>query len=27
VEFGESKQVFEAPQQKHTQDYIRGAFS
>jgi phosphate transport system ATP-binding protein len=27
VEFGESKQVFEAPREKHTQDYIRGAFS
>ena len=27
VEFGESKQIFEAPQQKNTQDYIRGAFS
>ncbi len=27
VEFGESKQVFEAPQEKHTQDYIHGAFS
>jgi phosphate transport system ATP-binding protein len=27
VEFGESKQIFEAPQEKHTQDYIRGAFS
>ena len=27
VEFGESKQVFEAPREKHTQEYIRGAFS
>ncbi len=27
VEFGESKQIFEAPQEKHTQDYISGAFS
>jgi phosphate transport system ATP-binding protein len=27
VEFGESKQIFEAPQQKHTQEYISGAFS
>jgi len=27
VEFGESKQIFEAPQHKHTQDYIHGAFS
>jgi len=27
VECGESKQVFEAPREKHTQEYIRGAFS
>jgi phosphate transport system ATP-binding protein len=27
VEFGESKQVFEAPREKHTQEYISGAFS
>jgi phosphate transport system ATP-binding protein len=27
VEFGPSKQVFEAPREKHTQDYIRGEFS
>ncbi|HYV67308.1 MAG TPA: phosphate ABC transporter ATP-binding protein PstB [Myxococcales bacterium] len=27
VEFGRSKQIFEAPQQKYTQDYIRGEFS
>jgi len=27
VEFGHSKQIFEQPQQKHTQDYIRGEFS
>jgi phosphate transport system ATP-binding protein len=27
VEFGQSKQLFEAPAHKHTQDYIRGEFS
>jgi phosphate transport system ATP-binding protein len=27
VEFGNSKQVFQDPQHKHTQDYIRGEFS
>jgi len=27
VEFGESKQVFEAPREKYTQEYIRGTFS
>jgi phosphate transport system ATP-binding protein len=27
VEFGESRQVFEAPREKHTQEYIRGEFS
>jgi len=27
VEFGESKQVFENPKEKHTKDYIRGEFS
>jgi len=27
VEFGESKQVFEAPREKHTQEYISGTFS
>ena len=27
VEFGTTEQIFEAPQQKHTQDYIRGEFS
>jgi phosphate transport system ATP-binding protein len=27
VEYGESRQVFEAPQEKHTQEYIRGEFS
>ena len=27
VEFGDSKQIFEAPKEKHTQDYIRGQFS
>ena len=27
VEFGDTKQVFEAPREKHTQDYIRGEFS
>ncbi|MGO9108373.1 MAG: phosphate ABC transporter ATP-binding protein PstB [Thermoguttaceae bacterium] len=27
VEFGDSKQVFENPQEKHTQEYIRGEFS
>ena len=26
VEYGETKQVFESPREKHTQDYIRGAF-
>src|SRR6516164_8373126 len=27
VEYGESKQIFENPKEKHTQDYIRGEFS
>ena len=27
VEFGDSSQIFESPQEKHTQDYIRGEFS
>jgi len=27
VEFGESKQLFEDPKEKHTRDYIRGEFS
>jgi len=27
VEYGESKQLFENPKEKHTQDYIRGQFS
>jgi phosphate transport system ATP-binding protein len=27
VEFGESRQIFEAPRQEHTQAYIRGEFS
>ena len=27
VEFGESRQVFEDPKEKHTKDYIRGEFS
>ena len=27
VEFGDSKQVFEDPKEKHTQEYIRGEFS
>lgn len=27
VEFGDSKQMFENPREKHTQDYIRGEFS
>jgi phosphate transport system ATP-binding protein len=27
VEYGESKQMFENPKEKHTQDYIRGEFS
>ena len=27
VEFGDTKQVFEGPREKHTQDYIRGEFS
>jgi len=27
VEFGDSKQVFSNPKEKHTQDYIRGEFS
>src|SRR5262249_30035683 len=27
VEFGHSRQIFEAPQQRHTQAYIRGEFS
>jgi phosphate transport system ATP-binding protein len=27
VEFGDSKQIFGDPQEKHTQEYIRGEFS
>jgi phosphate transport system ATP-binding protein len=27
VEFGDTKQIFEAPREKHTQQYIRGEFS
>ena len=27
VEYGDSKQMFESPKEKHTQDYIRGEFS
>jgi phosphate transport system ATP-binding protein len=27
VEFGDTKQIFEDPKEKHTQDYIRGEFS
>ena len=27
VEFGESRQIFNDPQQKHTKEYIRGEFS
>jgi phosphate transport system ATP-binding protein len=27
VEYGESKQIFENPKEKHTQEYIRGEFS
>ena len=27
VEFGDSKQIFDNPQEKHTQEYIRGEFS
>jgi phosphate transport system ATP-binding protein len=27
VEFGDSKQLFEAPREKRTQEYIRGEFS
>ena len=27
VEFGDTRQIFECPKQKHTQDYIRGEFS
>jgi len=27
VEFGDTRQVFEAPREKHTQEYIRGEFS
>ena len=27
VEFGDSRQLFESPQERHTQDYIRGEFS
>jgi len=27
VEFGKTEQIFKAPQQKHTQEYIRGEFS
>jgi phosphate transport system ATP-binding protein len=27
VEFGDNKQIFEHPKEKHTQEYIRGEFS
>jgi len=27
VELGDSKQLFEFPKEKHTQDYLRGEFS
>jgi phosphate transport system ATP-binding protein len=27
VEYGDTPQIFENPQEKHTQDYIRGEFS
>jgi phosphate transport system ATP-binding protein len=27
VEFGDTRQIFEAPQHRHTQAYIRGEFS
>jgi phosphate transport system ATP-binding protein len=27
VEFGDSRQIFQNPKEKHTQDYIRGEFS
>jgi phosphate transport system ATP-binding protein len=27
VEFGDTREIFEAPREKHTQDYIRGEFS
>jgi len=27
VEYGDSKQMFDSPKEKHTQDYIRGEFS
>jgi phosphate transport system ATP-binding protein len=27
VEFGDTRQIFEAPREKHTQEYIRGEFS
>ncbi|HEX2523024.1 MAG TPA: phosphate ABC transporter ATP-binding protein, partial [Terriglobia bacterium] len=27
VEFGNSKQIFQSPREKHTQDYISGQFS
>ena len=27
VEYGDSRQIFESPKEKHTQDYIRGEFS
>ena len=27
VEYGDSKQIFEDPKEKHTQDYISGKFS
>ena len=27
VEFGDSKQIFEDPKEKHTKEYIRGEFS
>jgi len=27
VEFGDSKQIFDDPKEKHTKEYIRGEFS
>jgi len=27
VEYGDTAQIFDDPKEKHTQDYIRGAFS
>ena len=27
VEFGDTKQIFEDPRERHTQQYIRGEFS